>query len=506
MTSRPSRLRRAALPAALLVTAALTAACGGSGGADGAAGPSASSTNPVATPMAPAKALMYGHERFVSPCQLLPVDTATKLADYGPNASIQQQYDELPRSAAEMSAMWRNASRGVDSKCLYYTDDARGTLFALTVEQFASPELAMADWTHTLRLGNGADLRAVERMLAKDHAAGSGDPRFEQLDSTFNEAIDTMDDLTLELAKEEAKDGGGHRVDGLDASILYVPGNGPLGVRGFVGVHGNEVLKLVQSSTRHNPLGKVKSRLSVVKQVFADAYRHLDDDALSQAPLPSWWAQTDGWPTFVEPCAVMDDKVLSTTVKPDGHLLSDEVESASTERDLSARLKAPTPSLRATTNGCRRTLDLAPAGRPGGKDPITAAKLAGGTSQEIGDVGIWYAAPGDDPADLLASVISHDALRSTAAKTDRSLARLVAMKIARKVTVTGAEDAYRVGHLVYAQVDRRVVRVAVWTSDPHGEDDWPSDGALLRATTLAVTAVRSAGGADDLALGVGGVL
>lgn len=505
MTLRLLGTRQLRLPAALLAAALLATACGSGGGtspfgpaASGSGDPTASTSaaaapNPVASPMAPSTPIRYGKAAFVSPCQLFTPEVVAKDNQIGPEASIEQDYDPSSRTAEQMGAMGMNTAGGVEASCKYSLYDKSNTTLEFDVNQFSSPKAALAYWRYKQRLGSGADLRAVERMAARD--AGTDAQKWAALGVDWTD----FDRTILQMAREQAATDGGKPVKGLDSSILYVPSDGtPFGDRSFVGVHGNLVLTLVRNVYRkdrflpHQP----RATMGFVKDVFGAAYRSIDAGSLSQAPIPSWWKQAAGWAPFVEPCAILDDDVFSTgtgidPAHPSGVIVSNEVKDTSVMRKPSVRIKRDdTPGTRAVYNECERHVAV---GAPGTQS-FTDAKVAGSLTQPDATLDVWYAAPGDSGPDMFSGVIDRYIWGTKHQGT--TIAQLVRESYLKPITLDGADAAYLVnmkysdgyqGRFVWALVGRTAFQLDMELST---EEKVPV-ADLVKAAGKAVTLLAS---------------
>ena len=385
---------------ALLVLLLATGCASATGGSTkGSSTRSASSPKPTEQAEPEPEPVRIGTQRYVNPCRLLDTTDVQRIyGGAGKYASFAQEVPEGSVSTAEMREIDTTLIGSVQTSCLYSFDDAADTTVKVDVKQYSSPARAQKDWRRTKHLGSGIDSRRLK-----------GDPGWEWL---------------YELSKENEAALGGVRIPGLDPTVLFVGGH-----TWFVGVRDNLVITLSRLSYARgsNPFEpkQVKGTLSKTRAAFRSIYAHVDDEDLEQTPLPAYWEQQDGWPQFLDPCAVMDEAAMRAAT---GHGTVGEVRIDSVLRDPDTRLERNTkPGYKAVHNSCERT-----------------SKQGSGTLRNRywhGDLELWYAAPGDSGVDLLDGFVVKRLFEGK--NEDRySVADLVKAKVMKPVTVQGADSAY----------------------------------------------------------------
>lgn len=409
-----------ALSLVLLLSACASDGSGRAKGSDGEKGPEAPSAQATPEP----EPVMLGDQRYRMPCRLLtPADVRRVYGDVGAYATFGEEGREVGQSDEHMEQVSQTVAGAVEDRCSYSFDDERRSTLTVEVAQHASARLARKAWKRTRRLGTGKESEQLARQSAEQ--------------------------WLVDLARENERDLGGVPVPGLDASVLYVENYGH-----FVGVHDNLVLTVARKTyAGGNPFTpkSIRGDLRRIRQVFATLYERADDPDLDQAPAPAGWDQPTGWPTFVRPCAVLDDAVMQAATgrrSTDGEFTSDSTFFSPETRQRRNRL----PAFQAVDNSCERTArrETKRVGLPR-------------TWQLQGEV--WYAAPGTSGEDLLRGL----PIRKLYKPEDQekfSVDDLVKAKALRAVDVPGADAAYlfdyrapgfgRIGWIMASSGDRLV--------------------------------------------------
>lgn len=341
--------------------------------------------------------VLLGSQRYTSPCRLLPTEELISIyGATGPYASVDQEIIEDSVPAAEMREINRSVGSAVDSKCLYRFDNRAETTVTLEVDQYSSPGRALRAWKRTKRLGTGIESKQL-----------AGQPDFEWL---------------LEMVRENEASMGGVPVRGLDPTVLFVAGK-----TNFVGVRRNLVVTL----TRGDYAGRafmpkqVKGTLAATRRAFRAVYAHIDEPELDQSPAPARWDQPDRWPTFLEPCEILDAETATiATTRAE----IKKVEVSSTPRDPDTRIQRnDTPGGRSVSNTCNRMTSL--------------QRSRTRTDYFHTDLELIYLAPGDKEEDLLESWLVRRNVKEEA-RAKVGLPQLVQAKVVRATEVEGADQAY----------------------------------------------------------------
>jgi hypothetical protein len=339
--------------------------------------------------------IMLGTQRYVSPCRLLPPEDVTRIyGDPGKYASFRQETIEKSVSVAEMRSISRTVGGAVSTRCSYSFDDRAETSIYLGVDQYASPRLARHRWKRIKKLGTGLESRQLAQRSA---------PEWLQ-----------------QMAAENEASQGGAPAKGLDPSILFVPGR-----TNFVGIRRNLLITVERKSYAGSVFegNKVKGTLASTRQAFRRIYQHADDTILDQTPVPSWWEQEEGWPTFLDACRVFDDDAMVASAGRPTH----DIETLSVLRDPDTRIARNTkPAWKAVHNECNRNARV---------------ERSVGNDYWHGNLELWYAAPGDTGAELLEGFVVRNLIDEKSQDKYR-LRHLVAAKVLRPVEVEGAEAAY----------------------------------------------------------------
>lgn len=387
-----------ALAAAL---AMLLAGCSGSPkGEDGDA--SDSSSTGADEPADEPEPLMLGTQRYVSPCRLLPPADAVRIyRDTGSYASFSQRIVEKSKTAAQMREIGQTVGASVQTDCNYFFTDRLETLLTLDVKQYPSPAAAKAAWKRIKVLGTGAESRQLERE-----------------GNTFS--------FLYEWAKENEANSGGDPVRGLDPTILFVAGRTE-----FTGVRGNLLITFARKNFAGQAFeGKeIRDALTTTRRVFSTVYAHADDPDLDQSPVPSYWQQAEGWPTFLDACQVFDDEIMVTLT---GHA-SYEAQDDSVLRDPDHRIaRNDSPGSRAVHNECGRT----------GKVETDSVRRPywHGTAEFV------YGAPGDSGAEVLQGYVLRRVFDDEKSRKKYTLADLIKAGAMKKVEVDGTDSAYVFDH------------------------------------------------------------
>ena len=172
---------------------------------------------------------------------------------------------------------------------------------------------------------------------------------------------------------------------------------------------------------------QIKGTVAKTSRVFEIIYEHADDPDLDQSPLPSYWAQPDGWPTFLNACQIFDDRAM---VAATGHATTGEsVEDESTFRNPEARRERNTlPAFQAVWNSCNR-------------DSKVQRRHKVLSDWWHGDAEVWYAAPGTPDKALIDGLVIKRLFPVEKQRTYH-VSDLVKAKVLRPVEVRGADTAY----------------------------------------------------------------
>ena len=372
------------------------AACGGGADGHGQRDPAGAKRSPTASSAPKPEPILLGTQRYASPCRLLDSEDVVRIyGDPGPYAYFTQRFLEKSISQARMRSITGTVAASVPTTCRYVFDDKAQTAIDLTVDQYVSPAAARRQWRSIKHLGKGIDSKQL--------------------------ADESGPEWLIKLARENEASMGGVPVRELDPSILFVAGKTQ-----FTGVRRNLVLTVSRKSYAGSFFEpkQLKDALRTTREVFGRIYAKVDDQQLEQVATPVWWGQPQGWPEFLDPCAVFDDTVMRAAT---GHGTV-QVESTSVARDPDTRIRRNTkPGDQAVYNECLRTARVKAHRR-------TKASWTG-------TVQLVYGAPGDTGQALLDGVVLRRFFKIEA-KAKYSIADVVKAKLLHPVKIPGADAAY----------------------------------------------------------------
>ena len=353
---------------------------------------------------------MLGTQRLRSPCRLLTAEEVSRVyGPLGPYATFDQETRERGMSTTEMNGVSQTIGGEVSDKCSYTFDNKSDSTLYVEVEQYASPTLARRAWKSVKRLGTGKD----SKQLSQESAA----------------------QWLVDLAAENERHLGGIPVPGMDDSVLYAKHYGK-----FIGVRGNTVLRVSRKDyTGADPFSpkSIRGDLKRMRQVYDLLYQRVDDPDLDQMPVPAYWAQSPGWPAFVDPCAVFDDEVMLVATKHRSY--RGERTSSSTFRSPPDRQRRNNlPAWQAVDNSCERRARRARPGRLS-----TSWHLRGE---------VWYAAPGTTGQQLIEGLPIRK-LFPADKQRKFTIQALIKEKVLTAVEVPGADAAYLFDY-VYPRLGR----------------------------------------------------
>ncbi len=398
--------------------------------------------------------LMLGTQRLRSPCRLLTAEDVSRVyGPLGPYASFDQETREQGVDTTEMKGISQTIGGAVSDKCSYTLDNKNDSTLYVEVEQYASPTLARREWKSVKRLGTGKDSKQLSQESAEQ--------------------------WLVDLAAENEAHLGGVPVPGMDDSVLYVKHYGQ-----FIGVRGNIVLSVSRKDyTGADPFSpkSIRGDLKRMRQVFDLLYQRVDDPDLDQSAVPAYWAQSPGWPAFVDPCAVFDDDVMLVATKHRSH--RGELQSSSTFRSPPDRQRRNNlPAFQAVDNSCERG---ARRSRPG---HLSTSWILRGE--------VWYAAPGTTGQQLIEGLPIRK-LFPVEKQRKFTIQTLMKEKVLTAVEVPGADAAYLFDYIyprlgrsawVMASSGNRLVYVDAEQPVKNRRSALFDHGPVPRAQMIAATA------------------
>lgn len=454
-------MRRPTIPALVLLVAVTgLAGCSDDGGAGGdadpgagsSAGASAGSPDPAGNGdtagtgegTGAAAPITVGEHPYVSPCRLLNPTDAAELFPLSEEADFTERGRALSPGKAEMAQMRGTVSgQRVTSSCTFDFSDPASTQVTLAVDQYRTEEQAADQWRDIKKFGDG-----------------KLPPRSED-GSPFNEAEQAL----VDIIKDGQKSIGGVRLPGLDRRILW-----RVGTNEFVATTGNLFLTFTRKrdSGFTDDLGEKDARLA--ERVLTRAMDRTGDPGLG-VPAEPWFVQDDDWPTFLDPCSLLDDDAVDVLF-PGVPL--EEVSVSSVDAEPDVNLVSDSPAGRSHDTSCDR---------------------ADRDREHKAELGVQYVAPEDEPEAVLDSHLSNlvfndPAIRPARVRTIRAGLRSGGLYDvdASYLLVTQDGDAY-----YYAVLDRYVIelqaRQAAKAKDKGGFPDFESvDTFTLKTGMEAVVA------------------
>ena len=357
--------RSSPLLATLLALCVVLGACSSSSdapdGPEGTDSPSGSTdASGTATPTEPAaagdEAIMVGDFRHRPACRLLTPEDAIELLPLTGEADFAQ--DQLAGSPSEEDFPDPDAVEPAlaITSCAYQLGDASNTRARLEVKEYVDDKTARSEWTTIKRFG--------ERRLP---------PRLTGGPTTFQE-LDAALQAILEDARESV---GGVRVPGIDPRILWRTGSTE-----FVATAGNLFLTFDRAENFGFTPKLTKKDAALAERVLLRAIEHAADDELPTTSLPPFFGQDEDWPSFLDPCSLLDANGAETLLggRPE------TVSTSSIDLEPDVNLGADSAAGRSLDNSCEWQLE----GRRG-----TAA------------LNVQYVAPDDTAEDVLDSYLGN---------------------------------------------------------------------------------------------------
>ena len=327
--------RPPSLLATLVALCVALSACSGSGGPDGPESTDSTSGSVdapgTATPTGPEaageEAIMVGDLRHRPACRLLTPEDAIELLPLTGEADFAQ--DQLAASPSEEDFPDPDAVEPAlaITSCAYQLGDASNTRARLEVKEYVDERAARSEWTTIKRFG--------ERRLP---------PRLTGGPTTFQE-LDAALQAILEDARESV---GGVRVPGIDPRILW-----RVGSTEFVATAGNLFLTFDRAENFGFTPRLTKKDAALAERVLLRAIEHAADDELPTTSLPPFFAQVEDWPSFLDPCSLLDADGAETLLgaRPE------TVSTSSIDLEPDVNLGADSAAGRSLDNSCEWRLE-----------------------------------------------------------------------------------------------------------------------------------------------------
>lgn len=361
-------MRRTPLLATVLLLLPL-AGCSGDDTPAGRAEPSstasASTGDEAATGTAAeeqaAPALTIGDQPYVPPCALLPPDDAARLLPFTTGTEVTEHGRGASATEKEMRARGKTVGGAeIATSCDYDLGDPARTVVKLTVRQFPSEAAAAAQWRTYKEYGDG--------KLPEDLRDNGG-------------VFDALEQATVDIIRDAQKNLGGVRLRGLDERILWQDGQDV-----YLATTGNLLLELTRGRNYgFTPaLDEGDSRFAerVLTRALTRAEELRGAGAEPAVGSTGQVVQPEGWPTFLDPCALLDADAVDVLFA--GAEL-EEVTSSSTDADPDSNLTMDSAAGRSVQNSCERN----------DRERRHTAELL-----------VQYVAPGDRPKRVLDSYLS----------------------------------------------------------------------------------------------------
>ncbi|WP_457207364.1 hypothetical protein [Nocardioides sp. P5_C9_2] len=352
----------------IIVTAALVAvtALAGCAGDDGTDGGEPAPTAPASSPASPeqtaedeaaaAPAIMIGDRAYVSPCRLLSPTDAADLFPLTEEAEFTEHGRATSTTPEELADMKGTVSgQRVPTSCDYSFGDAAGRHANLGVDQFTSEARAMSEWRTFKRFG---DAKIPPRVLR----GGISDAE--------QSIVDLIEDARVDL--------GGVRLPGLDERILW-----RVGTHEFVATADNLFLTFTRKRDAGFTDDLTEKDAALAERVLTRALDRVGDpEGLGETADP-WFVQDDDWPTFLDPCSLLDEEAVESLF-PATPLA--EVDLSSVDAAPDVNLAAETPAARSHDSSCDRQ---------------------DATRDHYAELTVQYVAPQDDAEKVLDSHLSN---------------------------------------------------------------------------------------------------
>ena len=305
--------------------------------------------------------ITIGEQPYVSPCALLPPTDAARLLPLTNGAEVTERGRGASTTKQELADRKDTVSGAViETSCDYSIGDKVKTYAKLRVEQYPTEAAATAQWRQFKEYGDG--------KLPPDLRDNNG-------------VFDDLEQATLDIIKGAQKNLGGVRLRGVDERILWQRGGSS-----YIATTGNLVVHFTRGRDYGLTTDLTERDARLAERVLTTALDRAEElrgeDAEPAAASTGQFQQAEDWPTFLDPCALLDAEVVDTLF-PGVEL--EELTSHSTPADPDAFLSLDSFAGRSVQNSCLRE-DL--AGRH------TAELL------------VQYVAPGDQPRRVLDSFLS----------------------------------------------------------------------------------------------------
>lgn len=358
-------MRTSLLTAALLVLPLV--GCSGGGGGSGPATDASSSSStslPSEEPVEEAAAtqITIGGQAYVPPCALLPPTEAAQLLPLTRAADVTERGRGASTTDKELADRKETVTGAqVTTSCDYGLGDSDNTQAQLRVVQFPTAAAATAEWRTFKKYGDG--------KLPRDLRDNNG-------------VFDALEQATVDIIEDAQKNLGGVRLRGIDERILWQAGE-----RAYIATTGNLFLGFTRGLDHGltDDLTERDARLAerVLTTAIDRAKELRGEDAEPAVGSTGQMVQAEGWPVFLDPCALFDAEVVDILF-PEVEL--QELTSSSTDADPDSNLALDSPAGRSVENSCQRE-DL--------------------ERRHTAELLVQYVAPGDQPQKVLDSYLSN---------------------------------------------------------------------------------------------------
>ncbi|KRF29412.1 hypothetical protein [Nocardioides sp. Soil805] len=360
-------MRRTPITAlALLAVLTVLAGCSDGEAEKGDAAPaapsSATSTEEGATDEpAAAPAVMIGDQVYVPPCALLPTTEATRLLPLTRGAEVTERGRAASTTAKELAERKDTVGGAVvTTSCDYSIGDRAKTFAKLKVEQYPTEAAAAAEWRQFKKYGDG--------RLPKDLRDNNG-------------VFDALEQATVDIIRDAQQSLGGVRLRGIDERILWQQGGSA-----YLATTGNLLVRFTRGRDYGLTDDLTERDAELAERVLTTALDRAEElrgeDAEPAAGSTGQFSQAQDWPTFLDPCALLDGEAVDALF-PGVEL--EELTSDSTPADPDSYLSLDSFAGRSVQNSCLREDD---------ENRRTAELL------------VQYVAPGDQPRRVLDSYLS----------------------------------------------------------------------------------------------------
>lgn len=308
--------------------------------------------------------ITIGEQTYVPPCALLPPTEAARLLPLTNGAEVTERGRGASTTVRELADRKDTVSGAViETSCDYSIGDEVRTFAKLRVEQYPTEAAATAQWRTVKKFGDG--------KLPPDLADNGG-------------VFDALEQATLDIIKDGQKSFGGVRLRGMDRRILWQQGT-----QAYIATAGNLLVHFTRGRAYGLTADLTERDAGLAERVLTTALDRAEalrgEDAEPAVGSTGQIQQGEDWPTFLDPCALLDAEAVDTLFPG---VVLEELTSDSTPAEPDSYLTMDSFAGRSVQNSCLRE-DVA--------------------KRHTADLFVQYVAPGDQPRRVLDSYLSQRA-------------------------------------------------------------------------------------------------